>query len=185
MGQVADLVAKVRNKFHFWYIDTGQKYWLNWSSSYARLGLRHKLKGSTGGKEVIPNTDPVQTGDIDPDSLGANEARIIRNPDGSIQRIEYGDDLRHETIGESVADRATRHHSNGEDTDLVKALRLQTTMGAKKERLQSDRETDWVERLIEKHGDDYKAMFWDKELNVRQQSIGDIKKRVQKWKSKQ
>lgn len=51
----------------------------------------------------------------------------------------------------------------------------------KKVRQQSEREQDWVRRLVEKHGDDYRAMSRDGKLNVRQQSEGDIKRRVTKW----
>ena len=48
-------------------------------------------------------------------------------------------------------------------------------------RKQSEREQDWVSRLVEKHGDDYRAMSRDAKLNVMQQSEGDIKRRVKKW----
>ena len=151
--------------------------------SYARLGLTHRLKSSTGGKEVNTHSIP-STNSNNMKHLQPNEAKIHRAPDGSILKIEYAEALRHETIGDSIEDLAPSRQEEEDDTDVVKALRERMTMGITKERLQSDREQDWIQRLVEKHGDDYQAMFWDKNLNIRQQSVGDIKKRVQKWKSK-
>lgn len=49
-------------------------------------------------------------------------------------------------------------------------------------RKQSKREQEWAQRLVEKHLDDYGAMFRDPVLNPMQQSEGDIKKRVLMWK---
>lgn len=52
-------------------------------------------------------------------------------------------------------------------------------------RKQSDREGDWIQDLVQKHGDDYLAMSRDMKLNPMQQTVGDLKKRVKKWKSSQ
>ncbi|GAM85910.1 hypothetical protein ANO11243_039200 [Dothideomycetidae sp. 11243] len=52
-------------------------------------------------------------------------------------------------------------------------------------RKQSDREQEWVARLVDKHGDNYKAMSRDAKLNVMQQSEGDIKRRVARWRTAQ
>ena len=54
----------------------------------------------------------------------------------------------------------------------------------KRPRQQSKREEEWLERLVEAHGDNYKAMFRDRKLNPMQQSEGDIKRRVEKWAQK-
>ncbi|OCK84332.1 60S ribosomal subunit biogenesis protein-like protein Nop16 [Lepidopterella palustris CBS 459.81] len=68
-------------------------------------------------------------------------------------------------------------------TQTVQALAEQASSGVRKApRRQSAREEDWIQRLVEKYGDDYKAMFRDGKLNPMQQSEGDIKRRVTKWR---
>jgi nucleolar protein 16 len=49
-------------------------------------------------------------------------------------------------------------------------------------RKQSQREEEWLERLVAKYGDDYGKMARDKKLNPMQQTDTDIKTRVRKWK---
>jgi nucleolar protein 16 len=52
-------------------------------------------------------------------------------------------------------------------------------------RKQSQREQQWIQALVERHGDNYGAMFRDVVLNPMQQSEGDIKRRVTLWKKYQ
>ncbi len=61
-------------------------------------------------------------------------------------------------------------------------MELVAQSGITKPRVQSEREQDWISRLVAKHGDDIDAMFWDKKLNIYQQSKGDLKRRIFKWK---
>lgn len=73
----------------------------------------------------------------------------------------------------------------GKKTDLVRQLEERALTGVRNEtRRQSTREEEWVEKLVEKHGDDYEAMFWDRKLNPMQQTVGDIRRRVKKWRAK-
>lgn len=48
-------------------------------------------------------------------------------------------------------------------------------------RSQSQREAEWIERLVENYGDDYGKMSRDLKLNPMQQTAADIRKRVKKW----
>ncbi|KZM24213.1 Nucleolar protein 16 [Ascochyta rabiei] len=52
-------------------------------------------------------------------------------------------------------------------------------------RKQSEREGEWLERLVNKYGEDYGRMARDRKLNPMQQTESDIKKRVKKWKAAQ
>lgn len=53
----------------------------------------------------------------------------------------------------------------------------------KRPRKQSTREGAWIERLIEKYGDDVNGMVRDRKLNPMQQSEGDLRRRVRRWKN--
>jgi nucleolar protein 16 len=69
------------------------------------------------------------------------------------------------------------------ENPVVRRLEEAARNGVRKApRTQSKREEEWIESLVEKYGDDYSRMVWDKKLNPMQQSEGDIKKRVKKWK---
>jgi nucleolar protein 16 len=50
------------------------------------------------------------------------------------------------------------------------------------DRTQSGFEKQWIEKLIEKHEDDYEAMFWDKKLNVYQQTAAQLKRKIAQYK---
>lgn len=52
----------------------------------------------------------------------------------------------------------------------------------KRPRMQSQREREWIERLVERWGDNWGGMFRDRRLNPQQQSEGDLKRRVGIWK---
>lgn len=75
--------------------------------------------------------------------------------------------------------------SQGKSTHVTRQLEELAQSGVKrKPRNQSEREEAWIEALVEKHGDNYGAMFRDRKLNLRQQSEGDIRRRVGKWREK-
>jgi nucleolar protein 16 len=71
-----------------------------------------------------------------------------------------------------------------ETNNIVKQLEEQASMAAeKKERKQSEREREWIEKLVAKYGDDYQKMARDMRLNPMQQTAADIGRRVSKWKA--
>lgn len=143
--------------------------------NYKKLGLRSKLGSAAGGSEkIITNNLSDREGKQEINSMSmatkvVKEGRIIRDENGNV-RIEY-DEEESASTGE-----------NEEQSEAVKALEEHARTGITKPRVQSEREQDWVQVLVDKYGDDYEAMFWDKKLNIYQQSIGELKRRVYKWR---
>lgn len=149
-------------------------------------------------KPKIPNTDlPEVRIERDPET-GA----ILRVVDDDIPSVKANplNDMLNDVDMDSADEKATQDwmslgrvpaesradKSNPHKTHVVAALEAVAAGGVRKApRLQSTREKDWIEQLVEKHGDDYEAMFKDRTLNVMQQSVGDIKRRVQKWQRTQ
>lgn len=80
----------------------------------------------------------------------------------------------------------TQPRQNASGNAIVEQLERQAaqegvSVRAKKPRHQSQREEEWVTRLIEKHGDNYAAMARDRRLNPMQQTEGDLKRRIRKF----
>ncbi|RUS30305.1 ribosome biogenesis protein Nop16-domain-containing protein [Jimgerdemannia flammicorona] len=156
--------------------------------SYERLGLMTTLNGNTGGREAKTTTEPLEEpteADMEADMeeledlLGPNEGIIQRDEQGNVVRVIVG---REKTFEEVVEQEIKPVKAK---TDVVKALEARAANGCKLERHQSEFEVSWVQKLIDKHGDDYEAMFWDKKLNVYQQTTAQLKKKVVMYLKKQ
>ncbi|KAG7661641.1 NOP16 [[Candida] subhashii] len=171
----------------------------NWDKSltlqqnYKRLGLRAKLGSLAGGVEKkveslteikarrenednnkIPSVSDIEQTD-DPAKIPEGEARIIRDPEtNEVIKVIHG------TMKVIRKDQ----DAEVENTSVIKQLEeyAQKNSQIKKERHLSQRESDWLKSLYEKYGDDYEKMKWDKKLNIYQQTAGDLKRRIQKWK---
>lgn len=182
-------------------------YSLTLSQNYKKLGLRAKLQTPAGGQEVdlskenrkkplIKRADEYDSedessseadinleevnsdGEYLEDRIPEGEARIQRDKNGEVIKVVYG---------KKKADSLDKHSSaKSETTIVVKELESFASRPLqKKERTQSKREEEWLERLYNKHGDDYRKMFFDKKLNIFQQSEGELKRRIIKWKKRQ
>lgn len=181
-------------------------YSLTLAQNYKKLGLRAKLQTPAGGQEVdlskVRKKKPIakhideldddqendEESDVEADHAEVNsdgefvaekipegEARIQRDENGDVIKVVYG--TKKITGGEE-------NHS-GETTDVVRALETYASRPiAKVERSQSTREDEWLANLYKKHGDDYRRMFFDRKLNIYQQSEGDLKRRIRKWKKR-
>lgn len=163
-------------------------------------------------QENAANNNPADTLSIHsklPKMVGvSSEVRIVRDPKtGAILEVLDEDDkkkpnplndplndLEDSSDEEEWQGFGTNEHgvidgpaSTGEaKTQVIRELEEQASRAApKKIRKQSERESDWIAELVEKHGDDYLAMSRDMKLNPMQQSVGDLKKRVKKWMSTQ
>ncbi|KAK9354173.1 ribosome biogenesis protein Nop16 [Lipomyces doorenjongii] len=161
---------------------------LTLSQNYKKLGLTSRLSKPTGGiqQELKPVTAAFPVSHVVPvralESDAANpskaitEAKIVRDAEtGAIIRIEEVKRNEFDDIPISAPTSST--------TDVVRQLEKYAARGERKvERTQSEREETWIEELVTKHGDDYQAMMKDRKLNIWQQSAGDIRRRVEKWK---
>lgn len=182
------------------------------TQNYRRLGLSSRLNAPTGGIEKRTGGNPIET-PSDPlhingsakataTNISLTEARVERDPEtGRILRIINDDEV--EIAGRKVRksnplndplndlsdleDEIQVRHQ-GSDNAIVRQLELQAAqeeeaVKKRKPRSQSTREQEWVERLINKHGDNIQAMVRDRKLNPMQQTEGDIRRRIRKWKT--
>ncbi|KAI8364693.1 ribosome biogenesis protein Nop16 [Radiomyces spectabilis] len=158
--------------------------------NYEKLGLLTSLNGTAGGREkLFPDKKPETTDEEDLKELTEEDVEKVRKTlkpgEGLIQRDDEGNIVR------IIVGEAEKTHDEILDeevppveakTDVVRALEAQAANGVVQERRQTHFEQDWVAKLIEKHGEDYEAMFWDKELNVYQQSVGQLKRKCQAYR---
>ncbi|MCJ1224578.1 Nucleolar protein 16 [Toensbergia leucococca] len=175
----------------------------NWSQShtlsqnYRRLGLTSKLNARAGGTESHPSTNPSTkntlsittptTKTLIPTSAPitrdpiTNAIRIIRplapqtptNPlNDPLNALSDTSDVETDTV-------VPRSEANG----IIAKLEEQASMEAKKKpRQQSRREQEWIEALVGKWGEDFRGMVRDRKLNPWQQSEGDLRRRVGRWR---
>ncbi|SCU94631.1 LAME_0F08306g1_1 [Lachancea meyersii CBS 8951] len=183
-------------------------YSLTLSQNYDNLGLRSKLQSPAGGqeakldkaimKEPLPNSSFLERDDdefgpekssssdeevvaeLNEDDIPEGEARIIRDSEGQVVKVVYGKKRRHIETSSSAEDDGPATKS-----ETVKELEAFASRPVvKRERKPSGREEAWLEALHKKHGDNFRKMFLDRKLNVNQQTEGDIKSRIMKWKSR-
>lgn len=67
---------------------------------------------------------------------------------------------------------------------IVEQLEAAAMAGIKttRPRMQSRREEEWIEALVSRWGENYKGMMRDRRLNPMQQSEGDLRRRIERWK---
>ncbi|KAG9231872.1 putative nucleolar protein 16 [Amylocarpus encephaloides] len=179
------------------------------SQNYRRLGLTSRLNSATGGIEKLrpgaesstSTTSKLAISNAIPKQFAPTEATVERDPEtGRILRVIHphsrpnplNDPLNSDSEDEMVDEgeefegfdgQAARNAGKGQN-EIVKQLEeMASRAPEKKERKQSEREQEWIERLVGKYGEDYKRMSRDMKLNPMQQTEADIKKRVGKWKT--
>lgn len=177
---------------------------LTLAQNYKKLGLKDRLSGPTGGTEkdieiFIPKTDDDisvdtnrndQEGDddeedenednndeFDPANIPEGTAKIVRDEDGKVTKIIYGTKKATKIQPKKVEE------VEKPKTEVVRQLEELASSRVVRERHLSERETEWIEKLYNKYGDNYMKMQWDKKLNPFQHSAGNLKKRVIKWKN--
>lgn len=174
------------------------------TQNYKRLGLSSRLNAPTGGVEKkLTGGDGTSATDLanDPLAIKPNkpsktlrpqEARVERDPKtGKILRVISDNDRISNPLNDPLNDIlsspepevAVASHDRGVVSELeAQALAEEKQIArTRRPRQQSQREEEWIQRLVNAHGEDYRAMTRDMKLNPMQQSEGDIKRRVQRF----
>ncbi|KAK9459855.1 ribosome biogenesis protein Nop16 [Lipomyces oligophaga] len=155
---------------------------LTLQQNYKKMGLTARIGRPAGGVEKNLLEETSVNDDLAlsvPSKPVVAEARIKRNPEtGKIEGIEYAN-------VSVIADTQAINVQNEKVTDVVRELEALAQRGERiLERKQSTREQEWLEKLYKLHGDDYEAMARDKKRNIYQQTPGDLRRRILKWKKK-
>jgi nucleolar protein 16 len=173
------------------------------TQNYKRLGLTSRLNSATGGTEKLSKGDASKTNTTSklaisnaiPMTIEPTEARVERDPEtGKILRVIHTD-KKSNPLNDPLNEIEDEEMDEGDDFEgfdrergenpIVKMLEEQARSGKEtKPRTQSEREREWIERLVGRYGEDYGKMVWDRKLNPFQQTEGDIRRRVAKWKAK-
>lgn len=171
---------------------------LTLSQNYRLLGLSSKLNAYTGGTEAKTKSTTTESRRKDtlsiPTSQKASEMRtsevkVTRDPKtGAIISVQHEKSERENPLGDplnELSDSEDEEVVEGGARGIVSKLEEQARYSKpKRPRMQSQREREWIERLVERWGDDWGGMVRDRRLNPQQQSEGDLKKRVGIWKSR-
>ncbi|KAI5777214.1 ribosome biogenesis protein Nop16 [Geopyxis carbonaria] len=147
------------------------------TQNYQRLGLSSKLNASTW---CPPVTAAVAAPEAAPNALQPGEARIIRDAEGNVIRIEHAPT--HDEALDAPESAPVRAK-----TDVVRQLEAEAVFDADrvKEVRMGAGEEDWVARLIEKYGSDYASMARDRKLNAWQHTAGEMRRKCMNWEKKQ
>ncbi len=128
---------------------------------------------------------------------GAAEVRVERDEDGKIVRVISTGRKRANPLNDPLAELDTDSGAEsaedddaeewggfeGEQNEVVRQLEDEAGRPVeKKPRTASTREVEWLQRLVDRHGDDTAAMARDGKLNPMQQTAADIARRLRKWK---
>ncbi|KAL5333350.1 nucleolar protein 16 [Aspergillus crustosus] len=185
---------------------------LTLTQNYRHLGLLHRLNAPSGGSEKRKTEKGFEDtqdalhikGSVDSvvKNSAIGETQVERDPEtGKIIRVVRKDEEEIEIAGRkhrasNPLNDPLNELSGGEDdiapqgkkakNNIVQQLEAQASVEApKKPRHQSKREDEWITRLVERHGENYAAMSRDRKLNPMQQTPGDLRKRINKWKATQ
>jgi len=115
-------------------------------------------------RDTNPLNDPLNDLDSDSDGESAAEPRQYEEWDGFVN----------EGRRRNITDDAQM-------PEVLRELEMEAAQPTEKPvRHQSDREREWLERLVDKYGDNVVAMARDKKLNPMQQTTGDLARRLRK-----
>ncbi|KAL8816238.1 MAG: hypothetical protein Q9191_008363, partial [Dirinaria sp. TL-2023a] len=153
---------------------------LTLSQNYRKLGLASKINARSGGTEPGSKAnqgegtssqthDPLAVGVKRPAETSLKTAKVVRDEKGNISRVIHDEKISN-PLNDPLMALETENvniHNHGNEgvihaLEAAAAAELADVKRRKKPRKQSQREQEWIERLVEKYGDDVGAMAWDK-----------------------
>ncbi|PBP20500.1 putative Nucleolar protein 16 [Diplocarpon rosae] len=152
------------------------------SSTTSKLSISNAIPKQFAPTSARIERDP-ETGKILRVIHDGKKANPLHDPLNDIEDAEMADDG--EEFGgfdEGTGGKKKKQATN----DIVRRLEAQAAMvGEKRDRTQSEREREWIERLVLAHGENFERMARDRRLNPMQQTPNDLRRRVGKWKATQ
>lgn len=120
------------------------------------------------------------------DSPPAGSRKKNKNPlNDPLNELESDDDVEWEVDGEGARDIVAGAGGGSAVGGIVEQLEAAAMMAGNKKarpRIQSRREKEWIEALVSRWGENYRGMTTDRRLNPMQQSEGDLRRRIERWK---
>ncbi|KAI0969682.1 ribosome biogenesis protein Nop16 [Xylaria arbuscula] len=180
--------------------------------NYRRLGLVQRLRAPTGGidrklqtaststsKPATSKKNPFAIHGADAGGAVSAEVQVERDENGKIVRVVSTEKRRRpnplndplvelDTDSEAEEEEEDAEEWGGfeggeEGSEIVRQLEDEANRPVeKKPRTASTREVEWLQELVDRHGDDTAAMARDRKLNPMQQTAADIARRMRKWK---
>ncbi|KAG4303621.1 hypothetical protein PCANB_000054 [Pneumocystis canis] len=146
--------------------------------NYERLGLIAKPNKKRNVSQRECNTNRSLLNKNNTLKLQPNEALIQRDDEGNVIKVIYGKKREFD----DSSDNDLEIEENLQQTEAVRELKKRVERGVKIERKLSKNETLFLEKLINRYGDNVDAMAKDIKLNVMQQTAADIQRRIKKLK---
>ncbi|KAJ2901193.1 Nucleolar protein 16 [Coemansia aciculifera] len=161
------------------------------SENYRNLGLVSRLNGVSGGivKNILPGDKNADTDDVSgrfrEDMTEAELRKAIPQGYGIIERDDDGNVVNIIMAAEPADPLDDDYEVEVDSKPKKEGARIleeyANTMDGKKERWVSVGERRKLQDFIDRHGEDYDAMFWDKELNLHQLTKRQIQKKIEKY----
>jgi nucleolar protein 16 len=112
---------------------------------------------------------------------------VERDESGKIVRVIHAKSVRANPLNDplnALSDDEFEGFGAEAKNEVVMQLEEQASRVAeRKPRMQSVREKEWCQRLVERWGEDYRGMARDRRLNPMQQTEADVRRRVEKWRA--
>ncbi|KAJ2358218.1 Nucleolar protein 16 [Coemansia erecta] len=157
---------------------------LTMSENYNKLGLASRLNGSTGG--TVHNVIPAHQPDADPSPELTEKELKKRIPQGYgiIERDEEGN-----VVNVIIADEPQDPLDSDYEPDVTVAKKEGAQLLEKFAMEHEERREKWMsvgerrklQLFIDKHGQDYKAMFWDHAMNTQQLTKRQLQNKIEKY----